>query len=227
MKYIIIGLGNFGSTLSVSLAAMGHEVIGVDKDMSKVNALKDRITHAVCLDSSDVHAITTLPLKDADVVIVGIGEDFGAAIMTTALLKHLKVKKLISRSSSELNKTVVEAIGVDMIVSPEEESAERLAKKLQMEGVIDSFTISENYSIIEARVPRRYVGKTLEEADFRERYNLNVLTIIRMRPSTNMFGNASLKLEVLGVLNPQTRLLEDDILVLFGKPNDIKSCLNA
>ena len=161
MKYIIIGLGNFGTTLCTSLTAMGHEVIGVDKDMQKVNQVKDRITHGVCLDSSDMHAVTTLPLKDADMVIVCIGEDIGASVLTTAILKQNKVKKLISRASSDINRTVIEAIGVDMIISPEKESAERFAKKLQIEGVVDSFELSEHYSIIEARVPARYVGRTI------------------------------------------------------------------
>ncbi len=226
MKYIIIGLGSFGTTLSTSLTAMGHEVIGVDKDMQKVNQVKDRITHAVCLDSSDPNAITTLPLKDADVVIVSIGEDIGASVLTTAILKQHKVKKLISRASSELNKTVIEAIGVDLVISPEKESAERFAKKLQIEGVVDSFELSEHYSIIEAKVPARFLGKTIEEVNFRGRYNLNVLTIIKMREKTNLLGSLYKKPEVLGVIGPQTRLEENDILVLFGRPTDVQTCIS-
>lgn len=226
MKYIIIGLGNFGTTLSISLAAMGHEVIGVDRDMQKVNQVKDKVTHAVCLDSSDVHAITSLPLKDADVVIVSIGEDIGASVMTTAILKQQKVKRLISRASSEINRTVIEAIGVDQVISPEKEAAERFAKKLQIKGVIDSFELSENYSIIEAEVPERFVGKTIGEVNFRAAYNLNVLTIIKMREKTNLIGSLYKKPEVLGVIGPGTRLEADDILVLFGRPGDVKKCIN-
>ncbi len=227
MKYIIIGLGNFGTTLSASLTAMGHEVIGVDKDMRKVNQIKDRITHAVCLDSSDVHAITSLPLKDADVVIVSIGEDVGASILTTAILKQLQVKRIISRASSDLNRTVIEAIGVDQIISPEKESAERFAKKLQIKGVVDSFELSENYSIIEAEVPPQFVGKTIGEVNFRGRYNLNVLTIIKMREKTNLLGSMYKKPEVLGVIGPEARLEATDILVLFGQPTDVQTCLKA
>jgi trk system potassium uptake protein TrkA len=226
MKYIIIGLGNFGSTLASSLTAMGHEVVGVDKDKQKVNAYKDKITHAICLDSGDSEAIKTLPLKDADVVIVSIGEDFGASVMTTALLKQHGVKRLISRSSSDLHRTVIEAIGIDQVISPEEESAGRLAKKLQITGVIDSFELSENYNIIEAKVPQQYVGKTIEEIDFRGRYNLNLLTIIKMMESTNLFGKAYKKPQVMGVTKPGTRLEGEDILVLFGSPMNIQSCLN-
>jgi trk system potassium uptake protein TrkA len=206
---------------------MGHEVIGVDRDMQKVNQVKDRITHAVCIDSTDVQAISTLPLRDADVVIVSIGEDIGASIMTTAILKQQKVKRLISRASSELNKTVIEAIGVDQVISPEKESAERFAKKLQIKGVIDSFELSENYSIIEAEVPERFVGKTIGEVNFRTRYHLNVLTIIKMREKTNLLGSPYKKPEVLGVIGPDTRLETDDILVLFGRPNDVKKCIDA
>jgi trk system potassium uptake protein TrkA len=226
MKYIIIGLGNFGTTLCTSLTAMGHEVIGVDKDMQKVNQLKDRITHGICLDSSDINAVTTLPLKDADIVIVCIGEDIGASVLTTAILKQNKVKKLISRASSDINRTVIEAIGVDMIISPEKESAERFAKKLQIEGVVDSFELSEHYSIIEARVPARYVGRTIEEINFRGRYNLNVLTIIKMREKTNLIGRPYKMPEVLGVIGPKTQLEENDILVLFGRPADVQSCIS-
>src|SRR5690606_13931515 len=112
-----------------------------------------------------------------DVVIVAIGEDIASSLMATATLKHLKVKKLISRSISPLHRTVVEAIGVDEIVSPEEESAERVAKRLQLHGVVDSFHLSEEHNIIEARVPKRYWGNTIEECGFRARYNVNIVTI--------------------------------------------------
>lgn len=227
MKYIIIGLGRFGSTLATSLTAMGHEVVGVDKDMRKVNAFKDKITHAICLDSSDADSIKNLPLKDADVVVVSIGKDFDASIMTTALLKQHQVKRLISRSISVLHQTVIEAIGIDQVISPEEESAVRLAKKLQMTGVIDSFDLSENYSVIEAQVPKRFVGKTIEEINLRGRYNLNVLTIIKMIESINLFGKPHKKPRVMGVIQPTTKLEEEDILVLFGRPADVQSCLNA
>lgn len=225
MKYIIIGLGNFGSTLSTSLTGMGHEVIGVDKDMNKVNGLKDKITHAVCVDSTSYESINTLPLQDADAVIVGIGEDFGASVMTTALLKQLKVKRLISRSMSELHHTVIDAIGVDQIISPEEESALRLAKKIQIEGVVDSFELSDHYSIIEAKVPDEYVGKTIQEIDFTGRYGVNILTIIKMREVTNLFGKPKTKPEVVGLLEPNTRLAQNDIMVLFGQQENIRECL--
>src|SRR5690606_40633871 len=113
MKYIIIGLGNFGSTLGMQLTAMGHDVIGVDSSMEKVDAFKYDITHTICLDSTDQQALSTLPLKDTDVVVIGIGEDFGASVMATALFKQMNVKRIIGRAMSPLHQKVLEAIGVD------------------------------------------------------------------------------------------------------------------
>lgn len=225
MKYVIIGMGNFGAYLSVRLTAMGHEVIGVDTNMDKIDLVKEKITHAIALDATDLQAVKTLPLKDADVVIVGIGEDFGASIMATAIFKQLNVKRLISRAISPLHETVLLAIGVDEIVHPEEETAERLAKKLEMKGVIDSFNLSEDYNIIEAEVPERYIGRTIAETDFRGNFNINVLTIIQLEAKTNLFGMSQKKKKVLGVVSPQTKLEKGDILVLFGDIKDIQEML--
>ena len=131
MKYIIFGLGNFGSSLGQKLTEQGNEVIGVDNDMAKVDSLKEKISHTVCLDSTDQFTVSGLPLKDTDVVIVAIGEDQGANIMTSAVLKNLNVKRLISRAITPLHETVLEAMGINEIVHPEEETAERWAKKLK------------------------------------------------------------------------------------------------
>jgi trk system potassium uptake protein len=227
MKYIVIGLGNFGSTLSMALTAMGHEVIGVDKDMQKVNHFKDKITHTVCLDSGDLHAMSSLPIKDTDSVIIAIGEDFGASVLSTALLKQLGAKHLLSRSISELHQTVIEAIGVDQVVRPEQESAERLALGLSKKGVVDSFKISSDFSIVEVTLPDFYFGKTIEEAQFRRRFNVNAVTIVRKREYTNLLGNKHKKLEAIGVLDPKIKMEPGDILVLFGKVEDINKVIDT
>ncbi|WP_026464228.1 potassium channel family protein [Adhaeribacter aquaticus] len=225
MRFIIIGLGYFGSSLSKKLTEMGHEVIAIDNDMTKVNMYKDEITHTVCMDAKDIQALGTLPLADTDIVLVGIGEDFGASVMAVANFKQLKVNKLIGRAISPLHKTVLEAIGVDRIILPEQEFAERLAKSLDMRGYIDSFDITEDYNIIEARVPPRYVGQTIEAANFRKKYNVNVVTIIREKEGKNIFGKAHNKPFAIGVVSPSTVFEPDDILVLFGNLNDIDKLL--
>jgi len=225
MKYIIFGLGNFGSSLGQKLTEQGHEVIGVDNNMDKVDALKETISHTVCLDSTDEFTVSGLPLKETDVVIVAIGEDQGANIMTTAVLKNLNVKRLISRAITPLHENVLEAMGVDEIVHPEEETAERWAKKLCFKGVVDSFELSGQYSIVEVNVPPKYTGQTLQEVGIRRKYNLVVLTTIKKEERKNMLGgNKSVNL-VQGVASPKTVLEENDIMVIYGDNKDIKELL--
>lgn len=226
MKYIIFGLGNFGSSLGQKLTEQGNEVIGIDRSMEKVDDLKEKISHTICMDSTDQFTVSGLPLKDADVVIVAIGEDQGANIMTTAVLKNLKVKRLISRAITPLHETVLEAIGVDEIVHPEEETAERWAKKLCIKGVVDSFELSGKYSIVEIEVPKRYIGQTLQEASINKKYNLVVLTTLKKTNKTNLLGNDSREIQVKGVATPKTVLEENDIMVIYGDNQDIRKLLN-
>ncbi len=226
MKYIIFGLGNFGSSLGQKLTEAGNEVIGVDNDMDKVDALKESISHTVCLDSTDQFTVSGLPLKDADVVIVAIGENQGANVMTTAVLKNLKVKRLIARAITPLHETVLEAIGVDDVVHPEGETAERWAKKLTLKGVVESFELSSQYSIVEVKVPKRYAGKTLAEVGFRRQYNVVVLTTIKQEEKKNLLGSNRKVNTVQGVASLKTVLEEDDIMVIYGDNKDIKGLLS-
>lgn len=225
MKYLIIGLGNFGASLAQKLTEMGNEVIGVDVNMSKVEAIKDKITHAINLDSTDITAVTNLPLKDTDVVIVGIGEDQGANIMATALMKQLHVKRLISRAVSPLQEMVLEAMGVDEIIHPEEETAERWSKKLNLQGVVDSFEVNRDYSIIETTIPKEYDGKTLEEVALRRHYDIIVLTTIKLTREKNKLGAERDISNVQGVASAKTVLYKDDIMVLYGHNKNIKKLL--
>lgn len=225
MKYIIVGLGSFGASLAVKLTEEGNEVIGIDTNMNKVENYKERISHTICMDSTDEFTVSGLPLKDTDMVIVAIGENKGANIMTTALFKNFQVKRLISRSIDTLHEKVLHAIGVDEIVHPEEESAERWAKKLCLKGVVDSFELSDDYSIVEVNVPLKFDGKTIREINIRETYNLLVLTTITNKEEKSIVGKTRNVTKVKGVASPDNRLNKADILVVYGANKDIKKFL--
>ncbi len=224
MKYVIFGLGNFGRSLAIRLTELGHEAIGVDSQMQKVEQIKERITHTVCMDCTDKNAVSSLPLKDADAVIVAIGEDEASSLLTTALLKQLGIKRIIGRVVSDLQKTVLEAMQIEEYVLPEEESAERLAMRLDNSGIVDSFKISEKYSIIETKVPKKYIGQTLAQADFTKRYQVIVLTVLTVSKGiengmNKIFTTAS------GIATPDTVMKEDEVLVLFGEMKDIEKLM--
>ncbi|MGV6845649.1 MAG: potassium channel family protein [Lutibacter sp.] len=225
MKYIIIGLGNFGSSLGQRLTKSGNEVIGVDNKMSKVDALKDVITHTVCLDCTDPQAVSYLPLNDADAVIICIGENEGTNIMATALMKQLKVKRLIGRAVSQLHEGVLEAMGVQEFVHPEDETAERWAKKLNLKGVVDSFEVEGNYSIIEATVPEKYEGKKLSDLNLGKDFNVIVLTTVKIIEQKNLVGIKRKVRKAQGVANSNTLLEKGDIIVLYGNVHNIERLL--
>ena len=118
MRYLIIGLGIYGTNLAKDLTDMGHEVIGADSSATKVNAIKDYISTAYILDSTDEASLGVLPLKNVDLVIVAIGENFGASIKTVALLRKLGVRRLYARAIDELHRDILEGMRVERIITP-------------------------------------------------------------------------------------------------------------
>jgi trk system potassium uptake protein TrkA len=223
MKFIVFGLGNFGASLAHQLVDLGHEVIGVDAKMELADKYKHTITHTVALDSTSKEAVEQLPLRDLDAAIVGIGENEGATIMTTALLKQMNVKRIICRVTSPLQKIVLEAMNIQEFVYPEAASAERLALKLDLPGVIESFQINLNYRLLEVAVPDRYVGRSVQELNLTERYRLVLVTIIKNVKQKNIFGNDKNELQVMGIVPPDTIVKSGDILLLFGAPKDLET----
>lgn len=223
MNYVVFGLGNFGAALSQQLVKLGHEVIGVDQKIEMVERFKHAITHAIALDSTNKEAVEQLPLKDIDAAIVGIGENEGAAIMTTALLKQMSVKRIICRVTSPLQKIVLEAMNIQEFVYPEAYSAERLALKLDLAGVVDSFQINSDYRLLEVAVPRRYIGRSIIELDLARRYQLVLVSILKRVSKKNIFGNDNSELKVMGIVPPETILQEGDVLLLFGAPRDLEN----
>ncbi len=222
MKYIVIGLGNFGLSLAEKLTKLGNEVIGIDNSMAKVEAVKEKISHAICMDATDEYTMNGLPFKDTDIVIIAIGEDTGANIMATAMVKKLHPNRIISRAISNIHETILEAMDVQTIIHPEEETAERWAKKLSLKGMVESFELSINYSIAEIAIPDQLVGKTIEAVGFRNNYNLVCVTIIKKIADKNIFGKVKRINKIQGVVTTDTVLESADILVIYGENEDIK-----
>lgn len=227
MKFIVFGLGHFGAALAQQLVALGHEVIGVDNKLETADKYKHVITHTIALDATSKEAVEQLPIRDIDAAVVGIGENEGTTIMVAALLKQLNVNRIICRVTSPLQRIVLEAMNMTEFVYPEASTAERLALKLDLPNVIDSFQINPNYRLLEVGVPPRYVNKSIEELDLPNNYRLVFVTVIKKTTSKNIFGNDKSDLKVMGVVPPQTRLNEGDILLLFGSPRDLENFIEG
>ncbi|WP_121665995.1 potassium channel family protein [Mesonia aquimarina] len=225
MKIVVIGLGNFGMSLAVHLADSGNEVIAADQKLEKIELIKDKVSHAVSMDATNENAYNSLPLKNTDVVIIAIGSHEGAALMSTAIVKKITKAKIITRSSSAIQDTILEAMDVDQIIHPEQEYAERLMKKVNLKGSIDNFEIDEDYLVSEVSVCNSLIGKTLMQSDFRKKYKLNIITILRKKEYSNFIGKKSTKKEVIGMPTPETKFQQNDVLVVFGKDSDIENYL--
>jgi trk system potassium uptake protein TrkA len=223
MKYIIIGLGNYGSVLAERLTSMGHEVIGVDSNSHRVEELKSKVTSTICMDINEVHMLKVLPLKDADAVVVAIGENIGASILVSAELKQLKVNKLVSRAISTLHTTVLEAIGVDEVVTPEKDSAEDFAIRLDIKGLYDSFAVAENYKVISMKAPAVVVGQAVGELSLGDKFNIKLVTIVRKEHSTSFFGAKNVVEHVIHPVGLGTIIEKEDVLYLFGDAKNLQT----
>jgi len=221
MKIAVFGLGNFGKHLSIKLTSMGHEVISIDHDMEKVEASKGDVSYAVCLESNDPLAMSSLPLNDVDAAVVAIGENEGANIMTTALLVNLKVKRVISRAINPLHEMVLNSMGVTDIVHPEEKAAEGLARKLNLRRLVDQFELPGGFIIAEIVVPDKFVGHPLNQIKELRQRQLGLVTVLRKESEKTFLGRRTIKLGALGVMDPDFVPSKGDILVLFGTKDEV------
>lgn len=227
MKYIIVGLGNFGSSLGIALTRQGHEVIAIDSSMQKVEAYKEVISHTICMDATDEYTVKGLPISDTDIVIVAIGEDQGENVMVTALFKTLKAKRLISRSINPLHEKVLQAIGVDDLIHPEKEAAKRWAKRLSLRYFVDSFELSDHFSLVEISIPRTLIGQSVGKLEFEQKFNIRLLSTLRYEYYEDSFGRTQSKPSIRGLAVPEQILQDKDVLVIYGANNDINQFLRS
>lgn len=217
MKFIVFGLGNYGASLAVKLVSLGHEVIGIDNKMEVTEKWKDQITHTIMLDAQSKEAMQTLPFNDVDAVVVSIGETPGITIMVAALLKQLGVKRIICRVINMLQRTVLETMNIKEFAYPEADSAERMAYKLDLKGVVESHKISDQYQLLEVEVPQRYIGSKVSEINFVGEYQVQLITVIRPEEEKNIFGAVHTVRKVQGIISSDIELKKGDTLLLFGE----------
>lgn len=225
MKIIIIGLGNYGGELAKELTSLGHEVIGIDRNESKVESKKSCISICIAMDATDELAISNLPLKESDLVIVAIGEDHESSILVTALMKQAGVPHLISRAFNPIQRAILEAIGVEKIIMPETESAHRFAKQITYPGVYNSYAVSDTHGIIEFIVPDTYIGKKIAELELKQNFEIQLIALKRMKQGISILRNPKAEYSVIEGANDETQMLKNDVLVVFGNDKMLRNLL--
>lgn len=220
-KIIVIGLGNFGGNLALALTQDGHEVFGVDKNPSKVESIQRKIEFAIGMDASDEAMIHHLPLDDCDLVVIAIGENVGASITATAIIKKNFSGRIIARSLTNVHRTVLQAMTIDEIIEPEAEYAHELANRIMVKGAVKSMDLDDGYEIVEIIIPQKIVGLTLAVLDIKKKYQAHIITVIKQTESQGYLGNATKKRHVHGILHSVYTFEENDLLLMFGTKKNI------
>ncbi len=205
----VIGLGRFGYSLIGEFNKMGYEILAIDIDQASINKVRDIATHAVRADSMDEEVLKSLGIRNFDIVVVAIGDDIQANILTAITLKELGVKKVIAKAKNELHGKVLEKIGADIVVYPERDMAVKLAHSLVRDNIIDYINLSNEYSIFELLTPRQLTGKTLAASNLRQKFKVNLVAIKR--------GN-----EIIVTPTPEEEMLASDILILLGHNDNLE-----
>ena len=176
-SYIVIGLGLFGAEVARKLCEQGCEVLAMDVRNDLVQMVANDVTHAVVGDGQDKEVLRALGAGNFDCAIIAIGDDLAASVLTTMNLKELNVPCIVCKAHDETHRRVLEKLGVDRVVIPEQEHAQRLARSLHSHNVLDYIELSEDYGILEVPAPKAWIGKTLKELNVRAKLGVNIIAV--------------------------------------------------
>jgi trk system potassium uptake protein len=207
-EFAVIGLGRFGGSICRTLSEQGMEVLAIDIDEDRVNEFASIASHAVVGDSTDESVLKSLGIRNFDHVIVAIGDNIQASILTTIILKELGVKHITVKATNDYHEKVLKKIGADQIVHPERDMGERIAHNIISNNVLDYLELSDEHSIVEIVASERLDGHSLLELDIRARYGINIVAIKR--------GNDIIVSPLASEI-----IRKDDILIVIGADEDI------
>lgn len=234
MKFIIIGLGQFGRALALKLAEDGREVIVIDSSEEITSELKDKVSLAMIADAKDPRFLSQLDLTGEVTVFVTIGENFEASMLVTAQLQELGVKHIYCRAISKTHIRILRLMGVEGIIQPENMAATQLAMKFDNESFLRRVAIDATHALAEIRLPDAWAGQTLAEVRLRARYRLNLLTIRRGLPNAeDVNGDNIMNMGLDPLETPATPVIDfpepgmifekGDLLILFGTEKDLST----
>ena len=213
-KFAVIGLGQFGRAICKKLSEKGAEVIAIDIDEDRVDEIKDNVSYAVQLDSTDKGALESQNIGDMDSVIVSIGHNFEAMLLTTVKLLEMGVKRLVARTQGETQRKILEKMGVTEILSPEEEVGINIAEKLMNPSMLMCMPLPDNYEIVEITAPKSVIGRSIKDLGLVAKYRLNLVTLIE--------SNDDKELHIKGVIEDDEIIQSNHVLVVFGQTKDVE-----
>ena len=209
---LVIGLGNFGMLIVKQIHELGHQVMAIDKNESRVNEALPYVTNALIGDSTNANFLESLGINNYDVCIETIGSDFQSSLETTSLLKELGGKMVVSRANREVQEKFLLRNGADEVVNPEKQIAKWTAIRYT-NYILDYVKLDDNYAIFEVELPDAWIGKNIQEVNLRQRYGINIMAIKE---------KGSMKLAI----SPDDILNEGQTLLVVGEHKAIQKCFH-
>lgn len=219
-KFAVIGLGQFGLAVAKRLSKKGAEVLAIDIDENRIELIKDDVAYAVALDSTDYKALYSQNVVDMDAVLVAIGENFEAQLITIVQLLEMKCKRIIARAMNDQQRMILEKMGVKEIISPENEAAEIVSEMLLNPTMKNFLALPDNHEIAEIQAPSRIVKKTIDEIDFEDSYNIQLIAIKRKYEEFEN-GRRIFKQHLIRKPNRNIAIEKTDELILLGLTAEI------
>ncbi|TRZ38867.1 TrkA family potassium uptake protein [Niallia circulans] len=207
-EFAVIGLGRFGGSICKELMELGMEVMVIDKNEERVNEYANIVSHAVVGNSVDENVLKSLGIRNFEHVIVAIGDDIQASILTTLILKEMGVNNITVKAQNDYHEKVLKKIGADSIIHPERDMGKRIAHNIVSNNVLDYLELSDEHSIVEIKASSRLAGRTMVDLDIRARYGITIVAIKRVNDI---------------IVSPQANepIEENDILIVIGADSDI------
>lgn len=210
---LLIGLGRFGRHVAMKLSELNHQVMAIDKNDERVDAVLPYVTNAQIGDSTNEEFLESLGVNNYDLCIVAIGGDFQSSLETTSLLKDFGAKMVVSRAGRDVQAKFLLRNGADDVVYPEKQIASWTAMRYTADHILDYIEIDDNYSIFEITIPEHWIGKTVGEIDIRKKYKINIMA-----------------LKINGKIDPtihsDTLLEKDKTMLVLGDHKDIQKCFH-
>ncbi|KUO50863.1 MAG: potassium uptake system protein [Desulfitibacter sp. BRH_c19] len=207
-SFAVIGLGRFGESVAKTLVSLGHEVLGIDIAEEKVQELSEHLTQVVIADTRHEDVLKKLGIRNFDGVVIAIGQNIEANILTTIIVSQLGTKNIIAKAQSDIHGEVLKRVGANKVVFPEKDMGQKVAHSIVSGNILDFIELSSKHSIAECTAPINFIGKSLGALDLRAKHGISVLAIKK--------GDKIIVSPGAGNL-----IEENDLLVILGCNEDI------
>lgn len=221
-RFAVIGLGQFGGRLATRLTELGFEVLAIDGSQAVVDVWKDVVDQAIALDATDEVAFRDCGIEEVDTAIVAVGRQIEVSVLVAAHLVKLGIPRLVARAASERHAEILRAIGIDEIVNPEQDMADRTAERLIARDVRDRMVLPTGHEYLEVDAPPSMVGKRLLDTPLHHTHDVHVVGLWRHVPEVTTEGESRFARTMVADPSPEETLVEGDILALVGSAQRVR-----